>query len=135
MKLITLATRAAIAGAALLAGATSALAIEAQSTTELNVRTGPGTSYGVLDALTRGEVVSIRECTDDNWCYVEHDGPDGWVSARYLEAVPEPTPPAGGSGRDCELRLTLGSGRPTMDLVCSTPTPPAPPPPRPRQPP
>ncbi|HFQ15534.1 MAG TPA: hypothetical protein ENK41_04195 [Rhodobacteraceae bacterium] len=151
MKSMFLFKTLAIAGSVLLGSAIGALAVEAQATTDLNVRTGPATSYGVLDTLRPGEVVNIRECTSSNWCYIEQDGPNGWVSARFLAAVPEPTPPAPSGGatpsgsRDCQLRLTLGSGRPTMELVCNTPaggsgsgsgsgsggTPPPPPPPPP----
>ncbi len=135
MKFKRFITTAATAGAVLVAGSLGALAVEAQATTNVNVRTGPGTNFGVLDALNRGERVNILECTNSsNWCYVDQDGPNGWVSARYLEAVPPPPPPPGsgsGGARECELRLTLGSGRPTMELVCTDPTPPPPPPPPP----
>ncbi len=132
---------AALAGVLNLSAASGALAVEVEATTDVNVRTGPGTSFGILDALNRGERVTILECNSSgSWCYVDQDGPDGWVSARYLQVPPPPPPPpapgtGSGSGTsgggDCQLRLTLGSGRPTMELVCDTPAPPPPPPPPP----
>ncbi|WIJ26295.1 SH3 domain-containing protein [Devosia sp. RR2S18] len=81
---MTFLRKAAVAGAAI----TSAFlmtgsAFAAQATTTLNVRSGPGTNYGVVDVLRPGQDVDIRECRG-NWCFVEKSGPDGWASARYL---------------------------------------------------
>ena len=63
--------------------ASMAAAQAAQSTASLNVRSGPGTSYGVVDVLYQGENVDVEQCRS-GWCQINHDGPDGWVSARYL---------------------------------------------------
>lgn len=57
----------------------------ARSTAALNVRSGPGTQYGVVDALYSGEPVTVGECQGSGWCRIEHDGRDGWVSSRYLQ--------------------------------------------------
>lgn len=59
----------------------------AQSTTALNVRSGPSTGYGVVDTLYSGENVDVRECRSNGWCYITHSGPDGWVSSNYLTNV------------------------------------------------
>lgn len=67
--------------------ATEAFAVEAMPITELNVRSGPGPRFAVLDRLYQGEVVDVTECEGSGWCMVYHDGPDGWVSARYLSQV------------------------------------------------
>jgi hypothetical protein len=86
-----------LAGAALLLSAGAALAEPGQATASVNVRSGPGVGYAVLDTLYPGEGVDIQRC-DGGWCYVVHSGPDGWVSANYL--APEgggyapPPPPA-----------------------------------------
>ncbi|MEO6014265.1 MAG: SH3 domain-containing protein [Devosia sp.] len=61
-----------------------AVAEAAQATASVNVRSGPGTGYGVVDTLYVGESVSVEECGSSGWCLIEHSGPDGWVSARYL---------------------------------------------------
>ena len=63
--------------------ASSALAQQAQATVSLNVRSGPGTNYRVVDVLRDGEVVNIERCSG-GWCRIEHNGPDGWASSRYL---------------------------------------------------
>jgi len=61
----------------------SALAVSGQATGNVNVRTGPGTGYAKVDTLRSGERVEVKQCKG-GWCYVEHPGPDGWVSANYL---------------------------------------------------
>lgn len=75
-------TTTALATIASLGSVTAALAD--QATASVNVRSGPGTQYGVLDTLYPGEKVNIETCRSNGWCLVEHSGPNGWVSARYL---------------------------------------------------
>ena len=93
---------------------TAAAATEASATTALNVRSGPSTSFIVVDTLTPGEVVEVTECEPGGWCFIQHPGPDGWVSSNYLTA----TPSAGSAGPDCSFRLTLGPDGPEFTLVC-----------------
>jgi len=69
--------------AALLVTTAGAYAASAFATSPLNVRTGPGTSYRVIDTLRRGERVEIEHCRG-SWCAVSKRGVDGWVSANYL---------------------------------------------------
>lgn len=71
--------RAATAAALVLIGlvGTPASAEQARATTDLNVRSGPGTGYGVVDVLHAGEIVTMSNCQPNNWCYVTHPGPDG----------------------------------------------------------
>ena len=66
----------------------NALALDAMATTELNVRTGGGTNYSIVDKLYAGEIVNVVECQTNGWCYVDNDGPDGWVSKNYLTQPP-----------------------------------------------
>lgn len=73
----------ALAGLALLATTAAAFAAPAYATGNVNVRSGPGTYYGKVDTLQRGERVNVLEC-QGSWCFVEKSGPDGWVSANYL---------------------------------------------------
>jgi uncharacterized protein YraI len=85
---------AAAASAVLLAMSGGASAAEA--TASVNVRSGPGTSYGIVDTLYPGEDVTVTECRTNGWCAVIHTGPDGWVSRNYLSgiggAAPAPAP-------------------------------------------
>ena len=62
---------------------TGGAAMAAVAGTSVNVRSGPGTSYGVVDVLHAGEAVSIAK-RSGGWCEIEHTGPDGWVACRYL---------------------------------------------------
>lgn len=88
MKLKTIALSAAIACGALFAGANHALATPAVATQTVNVRTGPGLDYRVIDRLYRGDRVQVTHCASSRrWCYVRHRGRDGWVSSRYLHRI------------------------------------------------
>lgn len=55
----------------------------AVATGSVNVRSGPGIGYSVLDVLRTGQVVDVTR-QSGGWCYVVKSGPDGWVSCRYL---------------------------------------------------
>lgn len=72
-----------LAALALVATSAAASAAPAYATANVNVRSGPGTYYGVTDTLRRGEPVDVRQC-QGTWCYVQKNGPDGWVSSSYL---------------------------------------------------
>lgn len=100
-------------GIALSTGA--ALAEVAVATTELNVRSGPGISFAIVDVLDPGEQVTMSECQTSGWCYVTHDGPDGWVSASYLAPVPGTVE---GAGSDCNVVIEIGPDGPTFRLEC-----------------
>ncbi len=73
----------AVAAFALFAGTASSFAAAAYATGTVNVRQGPGTGYGVVDVLRRGETVDVDRCRG-GWCFVRKRGADGWVSANYL---------------------------------------------------
>lgn len=51
----------------------------------LNVRSGPGTEFRVLDKLPKDAVVDVRELHGD-WAWVFPA--EGWVSRAYLENLP-----------------------------------------------
>lgn len=83
MSLKRTALAVGIAVAALLGSAAAALAAPAYATSNVNVRSGPGTGYDAIDVLRRGDSVEIDYCRG-SWCFVNKSGPDGWVSASYL---------------------------------------------------
>ena len=84
--------------------------------TALNVRSGPGISYNVVDILYAGEVVKVTQCVSNGWCRIEHSGPDGWVSSNYLK----PTPDINGVSPDpsCSIRFTIGPDGPSLSIIC-----------------
>jgi uncharacterized protein YraI len=88
---------AGLAVATALATTAAASAAPAYATSNVNVRSGPGTGYAVVDALRRGDRVDIQYCRG-SWCFVEKRGPDGWVSSNYLSS--------GGGWNDDDWRPT-----------------------------
>jgi len=54
------------------------------TTSSLNLRSGPGTSFSVLKELAHGTRVSVLS-TSGNWSNVEVGGLKGWVSNSYLK--------------------------------------------------
>ncbi|MBZ0216899.1 MAG: SH3 domain-containing protein, partial [Fimbriimonadaceae bacterium] len=100
MQIFTKSIFAALATLGVILTGSSAMATPATSNTALNVRTGPGTGFHVVDTLLPGEYVEVTECVSNGWCRIEHPGPDGWVSSNYLTPVvsggsPPPGTPAG----------------------------------------
>lgn len=53
----------------------------------LNLRQGPGTSYGVVTSIPRGTRVTIYERSPNGWYKV--DGPDSylWVAGNYIRRI------------------------------------------------
>lgn len=104
-------TSLALAGVTVFTGA--AMAFPATSKTALNVRSGPSTGYRVVDALYSGERVNVERCTNSrSWCYVTHNGPDGWVSAKYLKRIRGGNNGGGnngGSNSDPNFSIEFGS--------------------------
>lgn len=82
------ATRSAIRLMALLGAALftsgSALAYPAQAVQDLNLRSGPGTNYRVVDVIPGGGRVDVRSCSG-SWCRVRYRGLPGFASANYLD--------------------------------------------------
>ena len=94
-----------LAALAIVVTTAAAMAAPAIATGNVNVRSGPGTGYSVIDTLRRGDRVDVQQCRG-SWCYVEKRGADGWVSANYLAS---------------------GGGRPGWDNGWDRPPPPRPP--------
>jgi hypothetical protein len=72
----------------------AALAAAATASQNVNVRSGPATSYPVLTQLHRGDAVDVRQC-EGSFCQVTFGtNGTGWVSATYLtrDYVPPATP-------------------------------------------
>jgi GH25 family lysozyme M1 (1,4-beta-N-acetylmuramidase)/uncharacterized protein YraI len=64
--------------------------------TALNVRSGPGTSFGVVGLLHKDEVVKgLANSADGGWAQIlrESDGLTGWSSKQFLTLTSAPPPP------------------------------------------
>jgi len=83
--LLNIATGVAVAATAVVVFLPAAYAAPGTITSNVNVRSGPGTNYGVIDTARRGTQVDVQQC-QGSWCYVTKPGPDGWVSSSYLSA-------------------------------------------------
>ena len=75
-----------LAAAGLFASAGAAFAEAGYADDNVNLRTGPGTGYGVIETLLRGEAVDIEQC-QFAWCEVATNDATGWASASYLSAI------------------------------------------------
>lgn len=62
---------------------TTASAAAAVVTNDLNLRSGPGTQYGVITSMPAGARVDVGGCRG-NWCQVNWRGRSGYASASYL---------------------------------------------------
>jgi len=77
-----------------------AFAWDAVATTSLNVRSGPGTQFRVVEVLERGQVTDVEYCRN-GWCFLDMGWKgNGWASQRYLAQAghwqpprPQPQPP------------------------------------------
>ncbi|HEX5508493.1 MAG TPA: SH3 domain-containing protein [Pseudolabrys sp.] len=70
-----------LAGTLLLAGAGAANAAVVES--DLNLRSGPGTGYGVVAVMPAGARVDVVGCTG-SWCRVAYGSAEGYASRNYL---------------------------------------------------
>ncbi|WP_172123768.1 MULTISPECIES: SH3 domain-containing protein [unclassified Devosia] len=100
-------------------------------TSNINVRSGPGGNYGVVDTVRAGTNVDVQQC-EGSWCYIAKPGPDGWVSAQYLSAGGRPV----NSGQPgLSFGFSTGPGGPQINIGVGNegrnppgrPRPPAPP--------
>ena len=68
--LLNIATGVAVAATAAVVFLPAAYAQPGTITTNVNVRSGPGTNYGVVDTVRRGTPVDVRQC-QGSWCYID----------------------------------------------------------------
>ena len=54
------------------------------TSTNLNLRSGPGTSYEVLTTIPLGRSVEMAESCDCSWIKVRYNGKAGYVSSKSL---------------------------------------------------
>ncbi|MBW8383577.1 MAG: SH3 domain-containing protein, partial [Youngiibacter sp.] len=69
--------------------------VERKTTVNLNMRTGPGTSYGIIVTIPKDSSVTA-EAESNGWVKVTYSGKTGYVASQYLTqpiaAVPAPIP-------------------------------------------
>ena len=81
--------RTLLAAAAFMGLATgAALAQNAYTTANVNMRAGPSTQYPAVTTLPNGAAVDVHGCTTGwSWCDTTWRGIRGWVSGRYLQML------------------------------------------------
>ncbi|MBU1314389.1 MAG: SH3 domain-containing protein [Alphaproteobacteria bacterium] len=63
-------------------------AVRGFSTANVNMRSGPSTSYPAVTVIPEGSPVTIYGCMSSvNWCDVAFSGGRGWVSGNYVQAA------------------------------------------------
>jgi SH3 domain-containing protein len=88
---MTFVRAAAAAVIVTLASVVGATAKPIATTTETNLRKGPGTDSEVLTLIPKGTTVEIGKCTN-GWCEASLDGKDGFVIARNVGLAPRRAP-------------------------------------------
>ena len=72
-----------LATAAAFLAAGSASAGEERTTSNLNLRTGPGTNYPVHAVIPAGSLVDVVACGHE-WCHLKWAGQVGYANAGWL---------------------------------------------------
>ncbi|WP_209020939.1 peptidoglycan-binding protein [Evansella clarkii] len=85
---------------ALSLGGSSEIGYVTGVTSSLNVRSGPGTSHGVIGSLTNGTEVEILNRESNGWVQISYGNSVGYVSGQYINEsdaspAPNPTPTPG----------------------------------------
>ena len=86
--------------------------------TAVNLRSGPGTGYRILDTLGAGAVVEVVDRSYGSWYEVSYNGQRGYMSANYLSlgdssGTVVPTYSSSSSRRAARSSCLTGSSPPT----------------------
>ncbi|MGG1072522.1 SH3 domain-containing protein [Priestia megaterium] len=60
---------------------------------KLNVRSGAGTTYGIIGSVVKGQTLSVMS-KSGSWYKINYNGRTGYVSSDYVQASGTETPPA-----------------------------------------
>lgn len=112
--LLNIATAIAVAAAAALVFLPAVQAAPGEITSNVNVRSGPGTSYRVIDTLVRGTSVDVGQCRA-SFCQVRTRNVSGWVSANYLRTGGRVVP-GQGSGNGFSFGFSIGPNGPRIGV-------------------
>jgi uncharacterized protein YgiM (DUF1202 family) len=61
------------------------------TTANVNFRTGPGTSYSVIQVIPSGSTVNTTGAVQNGFTRLTYGGSTGWVSSQYLSGSSQPT--------------------------------------------
>jgi uncharacterized protein YraI len=92
MRVLRSGTFLGVAAIALALSQVSASAHEERTTSNLNLRTGPGMHYPVHAVIPAGAVVDVVSCGHD-WCHLKWAGQVGYSNASWIVATVHQTVP------------------------------------------
>lgn len=81
----------------------TALPSKVKTTANLNMRSGPSTSYKILVTIPKGTSVKVSARASSGWYKVSYGGRTGWISNKYVttgSVCPAPSAPRHRSPRD-----------------------------------
>lgn len=82
------------------------------NTSNLNIRSGPGTSYAIISKVYNGDTVLIKEVSSNGWYKVETtSGIIGWCSGDYISNIREGSLPSYGNTDDEKINNVLKVAR------------------------
>jgi hypothetical protein len=55
------------------------------SSATLNIRSGPGITYGISAILSKNDEVSLIDKVSDGWWYIDFNGTKGYTSSQFLK--------------------------------------------------
>ena len=97
--------------------------VQAKTTSDLNVRKGPGTSYGIIKVIDMNVTVTVTEATNSSWYKVKlSDGTEGYLAAQYLKITSGDinSVKPGNSGDDNTNNGNNSNAPATDEYVCVT---------------
>jgi uncharacterized protein YraI len=59
----------------------------AQTTGDLYLRSGPGSSYSSIVVMPKGSKVTLLGTTTNSFAKVRYNGQDGWAGEKYLQTL------------------------------------------------
>ena len=74
---------AVVAIGALAMSAVGAFAAPAVATSDTSLRDDASYSSDFIDSVYAGDAVDVQDCSY-GWCYVDHDGTEGWIRKSKL---------------------------------------------------
>ena len=97
----------------------------------VNMRSGPGMNYEIVDCLVKGTVINIADTSNPSWYAISYNGQDGYMSSDYISiiddlvifAAPTPVPD---TENDSVVSVPSGSTAPIAIPSPDVPSSPAP---------
>lgn len=119
---VTLAATAVGVGGVVVVSSALAASQTMVATTAVNLRSGPGTDYQVLDVVPAGASVRATDASG-NWAKVTYDGQTGYVSAAYftrVDSADEGTATSGSGSATTNTAVNVRTGPGTSYRIVTT---------------